>query len=397
MPGDDLVRILMLSDFYPPIVGGMEKNVQSLAQGLVHEGHNVVVCTTYQNGLSTFSEKKRRSSIPAKSIFQRAPLLFSDSAMKFHPPYADCLLTRKIRQIVHLEQPDLITVHGWILFSVLPFKDTIDVPVFAVLHDLGLVCPKRSLRKREEVCSNSLNRQCISCGAETYGSAKSILTYLALKSSKLLQAKGMSSIQYLYTTPNIGYRLGLDRTRFLPRPIDTEIYKPIKNLEYDDRILCWVSMYKQKGVDTIFEVADRLPNYKFDIPFVGDEKDYYRKLKPHNITFLPPPEDIPNLIGKYPIVLGQFLQGVIGGSELEAMACGKPVIAYWNRKYDQFYDDPCPIISSREVSEISDLIKTFKGNKEIGETSSDWVIKYHSTPKIVDRLLSIYKSVLQVS
>jgi hypothetical protein len=51
---DELMKILMLADFYPPIIGGMEKNVQALAHRLLCEGHNIVVCTPYQNGLSTF-------------------------------------------------------------------------------------------------------------------------------------------------------------------------------------------------------------------------------------------------------------------------------------------------------------------------------------------------------
>ena len=39
------MRVLMLSEFYPPIIGGMERHVQTLSHELVRRGHHVAVAT----------------------------------------------------------------------------------------------------------------------------------------------------------------------------------------------------------------------------------------------------------------------------------------------------------------------------------------------------------------
>ena len=39
------MRILMISQFYPPVVGGIEFHVSTLARVLVERGHDVAVAT----------------------------------------------------------------------------------------------------------------------------------------------------------------------------------------------------------------------------------------------------------------------------------------------------------------------------------------------------------------
>lgn len=383
----------MLSDFYPPNYGGMEKNVQTLCRGLISKGHNVVVCTTHQEGFLPFIEEKGVKIFRLEGLFQKMPFLFKDSTRKYHPPVKDWIITKKIRRIIQEMKPDVIDSHGWILHSILPLKKEYNIPFFISLHDFGIICPTRYSYKYQGVCDNPLTNNCIFCGRERYGLVKSFLTYFTLKYSNKLMKK--FSAFYLYSTPNIAEYFGLSHTRFLPHPIDTEFYRPIETPEYDERILCWAALSKGKGMDIIFEVAKQLPMYQFDITFIGADKEYYSRIKRDNIHFFPRQnqKEIPNLINKYPIVLGQFQAGAMGGSELEAMACGKPLIGYWNRKYDSYYKSPCPILSTNNVEEIISLIKTYAGNKNVGEISREWVIKNHSMWRVVDKLINIYNCV----
>ena len=48
------MKILMLSDFYPPVIGGTETYVQLLSEGLTNRGHKVVVCTIGHENLPNF-------------------------------------------------------------------------------------------------------------------------------------------------------------------------------------------------------------------------------------------------------------------------------------------------------------------------------------------------------
>ena len=41
-----LMRILMLTEQYPPFIGGIEQHVRNLAAGLVARGHHVAVATS---------------------------------------------------------------------------------------------------------------------------------------------------------------------------------------------------------------------------------------------------------------------------------------------------------------------------------------------------------------
>ena len=48
------MRILMLSQFYPPIIGGVEQHVRTLSVELVSRGHDVAVATLWHKGLAEF-------------------------------------------------------------------------------------------------------------------------------------------------------------------------------------------------------------------------------------------------------------------------------------------------------------------------------------------------------
>lgn len=185
----------------------------------------------------------------------------------------------------------------------------------------------------------------------------------------------------------------------LPIPIDTNKFRAIKTETYEDRILCWVKPEKQKGIDIIFKTAKLMPNLQFDLPSpkISTEAEYFNKIKPKNVVFLPeiPHEQAPDLINKYPLIIGQFLLGGYGMSELEAMACAKPVIAYINVKYEDHYDKPCPILSSRDPPEIRELIQANIGNKQLGNSSRKWVKNIHSVERVTGKLVEIYKSVIE--
>lgn len=51
------MRILMLSDMYPPIIGGVPRYVESISRELVKRGHEVIVCTTAQKDLPKYEEE----------------------------------------------------------------------------------------------------------------------------------------------------------------------------------------------------------------------------------------------------------------------------------------------------------------------------------------------------
>ena len=73
------MRILLLSQFYPPIVGGEERHVQNLAAALVRRGHQVSVATLWYPGApaSVLDGKIRVYRI--RGTLQRFAAIFAES------------------------------------------------------------------------------------------------------------------------------------------------------------------------------------------------------------------------------------------------------------------------------------------------------------------------------
>ena len=199
-----------------------------------------------------------------------------------------------------------------------------------------------------------------------------------------------------YSTPNIHENIDWfpQKKAFLPNPVDTKRFKPIGEIEYSNRVLCWVKLDPTKGYEKIFKTMKLCPDIGFDVPKIGMLYQDDEIHLPDNARFISPVShaDVPELLNKYPVILEQFNYGAFGMSGLEAMACGKPVISYWKEGNDKLYPEPCPVVNAREPNEIAEKIKETLANHElIGKKSREWVMKNHSIDVVVDKLLAEYE------
>lgn len=388
---------MMVSDVYPPLIGGQEAEVQILCEGLKNKGHDIVVCTINHDLLPFVAKENGVKVYRTKGVFQRIPKLYHNPERKFHPPTKDWLLAGTLRDIIRSERPDIIHSHGWMLYSILGTEEASKIPLCVTFHDYGFTCPHRSSSLFQGgICESPLSSlsECLSCGRNDSGLAKSFFSFCFLKLHRAFTCDALV-LTNLYLFKQMNY-LKIPKI-FLEHPIKTDEYRPIDTKEYKDRILIWAKLERIKGIDTVFHVAKLLSEYKFDVIFSGDDRAYYKSIKPPNVRLLPriPPSERPEFINRYPLIVGQFLMGAFGHSELEVMSCGKPVIAYWNREYDSFYDTPCPILSSKETKEIAELIRTNVGNNNIGRSNRQWIINTHSAEKVTAKLERIYECVVE--
>jgi glycosyltransferase involved in cell wall biosynthesis len=163
------MRVLMLAQFYPPIVGGEERMTQSLATALVERGHDVAVATLRHPGLlpSEVRDGVRIHRLPG--LAQRVGALFSEPGRRHAPPLPDPETVLALRRVLADERPDVIHGHNWLSIAYLPLRRRDPAAYVLTLHDYSLVCANKRMMRKGEPCSGPGLVKCMDCAAHQYG------------------------------------------------------------------------------------------------------------------------------------------------------------------------------------------------------------------------------------
>ncbi len=98
------------------------------------------------------------------------------------------------------------------------------------------------------------------------------------------------------------------------------------------------------------------------------------------------------------VFLDQFMLGDWGGSSLEAMAMGKPVVCYLKPAVQKAYPEDLPIVNATQDT-LRDVLKGLIENaalrRSLGERGRAYAEKYHDSKKVVYDLLAVYNAVLE--
>jgi hypothetical protein len=87
------------------------------------------------------------------------------------------------------------------------------------------------------------------------------------------------------------------------------------------------------------------------------------------------------------VVIDRFALGSLGMVSLEAIACGRPAIAYVSSEYEENKDFPLKDLMQEEA--IASLIRNLPS--DLWEKEHLFLEKHHDVTKIESRLLSIYE------
>jgi glycosyltransferase involved in cell wall biosynthesis len=175
------MRIMMVAQWFPPIIGGEERHVLRLGQELIQRGHEVTVVTLLQTGLPEFEEVAGMRVHRIRGTYQRIDRLFLDDSRKSAAPLPDPELVAAFRRILSEEKPDLVHAHNWLVHSFLPVKRISGVPLIVTLHDFSLVCARKDyMFAGTSDCSGPAPSKCLRCCARKYGATKGIVTVAGL-------------------------------------------------------------------------------------------------------------------------------------------------------------------------------------------------------------------------
>ena len=173
------MHILMLSQFYPPIIGGGAIHVRSLSTELVSRGHDVVVVTLWHPGQAECELDRGVRVLRVRASTRRLPWLFSDNGRQYAPPFPDPEVVLALRRIIAREKPEIVHAHNWLVYSFLPLKAWSGARLVVTLHNYDLVCVKTTLLYRGSHCAGPGFTKCLQCAAQHYGPAKGFPTTLA--------------------------------------------------------------------------------------------------------------------------------------------------------------------------------------------------------------------------
>ena len=205
-----------------------------------------------------------------------------------------------------------------------------------------------------------------------------------------------------YSTPDLAdYVLPIRPDgEFLPNPIDLEQFQPLTPArEYRDVYIC-CSLTEAKGAGRILKacrlLAEERPEIQITTPAQGPYEDAFRDLP--NVTLIQhqPRGRLPEIISRHGVVIGQIRVGAIGMAELEALACGRPVVTWFNQL--DAYPEPTPFVRAvdgRDIATVvAHLVDDPDAREQLGKTGREWVERCHPLERAAARVAAVGEQIL---
>ena len=203
------MHVVQLTDFYRPVIGGLERHVETLSHALISLGHSVTVVTFQVGDHPTEETTDGVRVIRIRGWSTRLTAFHADGMRPFHPTVPDPGAMAALRRVVQRERPDVVHSHSWLEYSYFPQYRARRGPGHVVmLHDYGLACPKKTLQYSgrrvaigagdlaaqpapnvHQPCSGPRLAKCLGCAPGQYGLLKGTVVTTGLRASRVLHGR----------------------------------------------------------------------------------------------------------------------------------------------------------------------------------------------------------------
>ncbi|XID91104.1 glycosyltransferase family 4 protein [Paenibacillaceae bacterium WGS1546] len=322
------MKILIFNTFYSPnAIGGAEKSVQLIAEGLLECGIQPVVVTTSDrdgvsivNGIKVHYVRYRNVYWSLQSAVKKSyKKVMWHSVDIFNP-----LMLQKVKQIVDVEKPDVIHTNNISGFSVAPWlvAKKLNIPVVHTLRDHNLLCVKSTMFREGANCK----KQCMSCSSITR-----LKKYLSNR-NYIHTVVGISNYM-IHRHQQFDYFKGVPLKRIVNGviPKNEMIQDVVHPSDSSDLIFLYLGRIEEsKGVNYLLEVFNGFPGARLMLggeiydKEIAHKKDngYYSD----NITFLGYVNSDVVVKQADVMIVPSLLNEAFGRTIIEAYAWGKPVI-----------------------------------------------------------------------
>ena len=333
------MRILWLTDFYPPHIGGLERHVQMVAGELASREHDVSVATIWHEGMSHFEIDHRVKVYRLNGLVQSFQYFSKDPQRRFHPTAPDPLITKQLLEIIGREKPQIVIASGWILYSFLPIKARSNAKLLVRHHDYAFICPKRTLFINGGICSGPGIYKCYPCTADHYGLLKGALINTSFRFFSQFHGlvdRHLPISQYVAEAIQLSKKINPASIHVIPAPVPDYIFEtkspsmPLNGIPENENFILYVGALREtKGLNILLEAYQGL-EHKVKLVLIGTEWADSPSSYPKDVIVI---KDAPHALVME--AFNQCLFSVVpslwaepfGQVAVEAMAARKPVIA----------------------------------------------------------------------
>jgi glycogen(starch) synthase len=340
------MRILMLTQFYPPIVGGQERHVRDLAHALAARGHEVEVATIATNGDDGTSLDDAVPIHRIRTTAQRIPRLYTDPDRPHALPLPDPELRAGIGRVLGERRFDVAHAHDWIVNSLLVPARRTHTPVLLTQHDYSHVCATKRMMRGDLVCTGPELVACIRCAAAKHGPV--VGPGVALANFAGRRARRIAVTNFVPVSETVASRtelVGANHYEVIPNFVPDHILVDPASLDDVDRtgapMLFVGDLTMDKGVGVLFD-AYRLLTKPPPLLLVGRVLPETPADRPPGSELLGPthPDQVLALMrGASIVVVPSIVLDACPTVVLEAMAAGRPVVASASGGITDLVDD----------------------------------------------------------
>lgn len=324
----------MLAQSFAPIVGGEERVVEDLSRELVARGHDVSIATLQQPGGPAAEEVAGARVHYLCSTSYRVTKGSQDAERRHAPPAPDPEIVRDLSRVLRRERPQIVHAHNWLVHSYLPLARSSHSALALSLHDYGLICATKRLRRKDQVCSGPAPVKCQVCASRHYGVAKGLVAAFGTRSNESRLRRHVDVFLPVSSTVEELCRIrGDEASRVIPNFIGELPPAPLGDprlaqLPDEPFILFFGDVTEDKGA---WELAEAYRRLEDPPPLVLIGRCYISELKSrpgvHVMGAWPHALAIEALRRSLFSVAPSLWPEPFGLVALEAAAAGKPIVA----------------------------------------------------------------------
>jgi len=212
------LRILIVSDHYPPFIGGAHRQTQLLGRELHQRGHEVAVATVWQPGLPA---QHNDCGVTVHRLKQVRTFLTSGRehrGQRHQPPFPDPVTVWQLRRLIRQFRPDVIHSYGWFSYSCAAAMVGTRIPLLISARDYAYGCAKRTLIYRQaQLCNGPQLGKCLSCAGQHFGAPKGWIAAAGVAAGRGLLRRKVSGVHSISS-----YVQEMVRRDFLYLPSDAK-------------------------------------------------------------------------------------------------------------------------------------------------------------------------------